>query len=243
MPPFGPGLSKQEIDVLQRWISQGAPMGDSGTDAGSVPIPADSVAGDPSRPAAEASSIASTGLQLTSSERSGIDAAAAELRERGVAIRPVSAGNPLRVLNANGLSHRIDPPFGDDDLALVADLGPILQDIDLANTDVTDQGISHLAGFDRLERISLKDTSTSDPAARVLASLPALRVVNFFGTGLTDQGLLALAGAADLERVYAGQTAVTADGVRSARKLRPDLVVVWETPRPAPAPGTPELAP
>ncbi len=223
MPPSGPGLTKQEIEVLRRWILEGGRL----EPAAAAPSTAD-VTRDEPRPQ---DPPAPPGADpLTDAQRSAMRDSTSRLRERGVSIRPVSVDNPFQVLNANGLSHRLEPPFGDADLALVAGLRPVLQDLDLANTEVTDRGISDLAGFDHLERISLKDTATSDPGARVLAGLPALEVVNLFGTQLGDEGLLELARSASIRRIYAGQTLVTESGVEAARRLRADVTIIWAAP-------------
>ena len=224
MPPSGPGLSEQEIEVLRRWILEGGRLEPA---AAATPPTTVATRGEPASP----DPVATPGATpLTDAQRAAMRDSTSRLRERGVSIRPVSVDNPFQVLNANGLSHRLEPPFGDADLVLVAGLRPVLQDLDLANTEVTDRGISVLAGFDHLERISLKDTALSDPGARVLAGLPALEVVNLFGTQLGDAGLLELARSSSIRRIYAGQTLVTESGVEAARRLRADLTVIWAAP-------------
>ena len=137
----------------------------------------------------------------------------------------------MLVLNANGLSHRIDPPFGDADMALVKQLGPVLVELDLSNTEVTNSAMDSLAGFDQLKRITLKGTDVSDQSARVLSSLASLEVVNFFETQLGDPGLLVLSESTSLKRIYAGNSRVTAEGVRSAEILRPELSIIWQAPQ------------
>ena len=115
-------------------------------------------------------------------------------------------------------------------MAMVASLKPVLVELNLSNTNVTDAGVDSLSGFDRLKQVSLKETRTGDGAARVLSGLPEIESVNFFGTDLGDRGLLELAGASTLKRIYAGQTRVTGPGVASAKARHPDLVVVWQAP-------------
>ena len=170
-----------------------------------------------------------------------IQSASSSLKQRGVPVRPLAQGSELLVLNANGLSHRIDPPFGDADMALVKELGPVLVELDLSSTRITNQGVTALVGFDRLKRVSLKDTEVSDPSARILSSLPSLEIANFFETRLGDAGLLVLSESTSLQRIYAGNSRVTAEGVQSAETLRPELTIIWKAPQAAP-PDAPENA-
>jgi hypothetical protein len=164
----------------------------------------------------------------------------ARLRERGVPARPIAQDGDALEFNANALSHRIDPPFSDADVLLLDGLQPLLVDVDLSNTEVTDAGVAHLAGFDRLRSVKLKDTRTGAEAARVLAALPAIEVVNFYGSDLDDAGLAVLANAASITTIYAGETKVTDAGVEAARAANPALVIHHQ--RPSAQIATPEAA-
>ena len=236
MPPDGPGLSDSEQDLIKRWIEQGARLDDPSTPAEPAPpvVPAESPAPQSSPGTTSQSTPDDPAVELDATQRSALEATSNELKERGVPVRPISQGSPFLVLNANGLSHRISPPFGDEDMASIKSLRPVLVEIDVSNTDVTDQGVAMLVGFEELKRVNLKDTAASDASAQVLAELPDLEVANFFGTGLGDQGLVRLAGSSSLERVYAGGSNVTAEGVAEAKMKRPGLTIIWKAPQPAP---------
>ena len=108
----------------------------------------------------------------------------------------------------------------------MAGLRPVLQDLDLANTEVTDRGISDLLDSTTSSAFP-KDTATSDPG-RVCGSSP-LEVVNLW-TQLGDEELLELARSASIRRIYAGQTLVTESGVEAARRLRADVTIIWAAP-------------
>jgi len=210
MPPGGPGLEPKEMEALRDWIMAGAPFEAGATD----PVTPKPAADDP---AAEPRGVAVA---------TGPDPAVLEkLAARGVPARTISQASPDLEFNANALSHRITPPFGDRDVDLLAGLEPFLVEIDLSSTEVTDAGIARLAGFDVLRSVKLKDTRIGDAAALVLAGLPSLEVVNVFGTSMGDAGLLELAGSSSIRTVYAGESAVTPSGVAAAERSDPELVI------------------
>ena len=211
MPPSGPGLDPAEMAALREWIMAGAPFEDGAADP-EASTPAEATAPDET--------------SRNTAEAAGPDAGVLEqLASRGVPARTISQAGQELEFNANALSHRITPPFGDADLSLLAGLEPFLVEIDLSNTEVTDAGIARLAGFDVLRSIKLKDTRIGDEAATVLAGLPSLEVVNVFGTSMGDAGLLDLAASSSIRTVYAGESAVTASGVAAAEQSDPSLVI------------------
>ena len=221
MPPKGPGLSETDIQTITTWIQEGAVFDDA-----SQAAPSGTQRTAPARsPPAEKSA---SGTTAANSDTSAIDAALAKLKDRGVPARRVSQQSNDLDLNANGLSHRINPPFGDADMALLDGLQPVLVEVDLSNTAVTNSGISKLSSFDQLRTVKLKETRTGDAAAKILAALPAVTTVNFFGTDLEDSGLDALAQGAAMKTIYAGETKVTEAGVKAAEQLKPGLKIIWK---------------
>ena len=182
MPPSGPGLTKQEIEVLRRWILEGGRL----EPAAAAPSTAD-VTRDEPRPQ---DPPAPPGADpLTDAQRSRC----ATRRHASASEGCRSARFPWTTL-PGAQRQRPEPPPGTS----LRGCGPRAggRPAPRAAGPRPRQHRGHrpgdldLAGFDHLERISLKDTATSDPGARVLAGLPALEVVNLFGTQLGDEGLL-----------------------------------------------------
>lgn len=215
MPPEGDGLSEKEIEVITTWISEGAPF-----DEGVAP----------STGKAKDTTPEEEPTSTEDPKTAAIDAALEKLQARGIPARLISQDSNELELNANGLSHRIDPPFGDGDMALVEGLESVLVEIDLSNTKVTDRGIAKLAGFDLLRSVKLKETRTGDGAASVLGKLPDVKTVNFFGTDLNDAGLDVLAKGAAITTIYAGATKITDAGVKAAQAIKPGLLIIWLPP-------------
>lgn len=222
MPPKGDGLNEREIKVIGDWITEGARFDGSG--GVTRPRPTTTT------PAPEESAASKDSTRETAAEPPAVTKALKALEARGIPAQLVSQASQDLELNANGLSNRIDPPFGDADMALLDGLQSRLVSIDLSNTAVTDSGVARLAGFDKLVTVKLKDTRTGDGAAAVLAKLPDLAVVNFYGTDLDDAGLKALAGSKSLKTVYAGSSKITDSGVDAVHQVNAALKVVWMPP-------------
>lgn len=234
MPPKGPGLSAEEIQIVTTWIEEGAVFDPSTAAA----APRNESA--PVTPATKEEKPQDAKSTATAQDPA-MTAAMNQLKSRGIPARQISQQSQELELNANGLSHRITPPFGDADMTLLNGLQSVLVEIDLSNTAVTDAGVASLNGFDLLNDVKIKDTKTGDGSAKVLSTLPALTSVNMYGTELTDAGLLMLASNASIKRIYAGESKVTQSGVDAAKGQNAEVLIVWQAA--TNAVGTPSTAP
>lgn len=226
MPPKGDRLTPEQVDVIRTWIAEGAT-----DDAGPAPTvdPVDEAeSGD-----VESEAPVATGPEA-SQAKAAIEAAVAALRERQILVMPIAQGSDDWEVNTS----LIDPPFGDDDLARLDGLQPVLVWANLARSGLTDAGIVPLAEFQSLTRLRLDNTALGDEAVETLLRLPALEMVNLYGSKLTDAGLARLATLPSLTRVYCAGTAVTPEGVAAA--AREGLEIVG--PAPIPAPAEPEAS-
>ncbi len=229
MPPSGPGLSAQEIELLKLWILQGGSTKAVSTDSADAsevrePAPATQPPVDPVAEQAPAPTAVGTDP--------AIRIASDVLLARGVPVKPIARDSKFLELNASSLSHRIDPPFGDADLQSMTALSSVLVGLDLAHTEVTDSGVGALVGFDVLRNLTLKGTSVSARSADVLAALPALDRLNLFETQMDDSGLERLVGSSSLRRIFVGSSRVTESGVAAARALNPDVEILWSISTP-----------
>jgi hypothetical protein len=59
----------------------------------------------------------------------------------------------------------------------------------MANPDVTDATLDHLAGMTKLRELDLTDSKVTDEGLAKLAGLPALEVVRLARTAVTDAGV------------------------------------------------------
>jgi hypothetical protein len=164
-------------------------------------------------------------------DAAAIETAVTALRERQVLVMPVAQGSDDWELNAS----LIDPPFGDDDLARLDGLQPVLVWANFARSGLTDAGIGPLGDFGALTRLRLDNTAIGDGAVETLRRLPKLEVVNLYGSALTDAGLKELAAHPSLERIYCAASAVTPAGVSAAAREGLDIVGPAEPAEEAPS--------
>jgi len=82
-------------------------------------------------------------------------------------------------------------PIGDDSIAHLAEnlVVPNLNSLDLADTDLTDHGMVHMAKFTKLKRLSLFYCNISNRGLRHVAKLTCLEVLNLDSRDISDEGL------------------------------------------------------
>lgn len=197
MPPKGLPLPAAERELLQRWVTAGAPWPEEGDAAvvaalaavRTAPVPFDLPA-------------------VTAAQRAAIAAAVAEWRGKGAAVESVGGDAHALAVNLAPLRDKV----GDAEVARLRPLAPVLVWLDLSRTAVTDAAAADLGALRQLRRLHVADTKLGPAAFRSLAELPRLELLNAHGTGLDDEALLRFAGCKDLRQVYAWRTAVTAAG-------------------------------
>lgn len=121
------------------------------------------------------------------------------------------------------------PPALDGELGILKDV-PNLVWLHLGGTDVTDEGLPHLAGLASLTRLHLERTKVSDAGLANLKDLQNLAYLNLYQTGISDAGLAHLEGLKGLKNLYLWQTKVTKAGVEKLQKALPDcnIDVGWK---------------
>ena len=192
MPPEGDGLSADEKALIRQWIDAGADY----PDVKALPAVPGAKAG--------ADSGAAAGDEIPQAMRSKAAAAAKALIARGVLVQPLAADSPLYDVNAT----RADPPIGDADAALFADLAPLVANLNLAKSALTDAGVANLGSLVRVERLRLDGTAVGDDGVRALGSLAKLESINLIATKITPASATWLTSQPALRRVYVWQTAL-----------------------------------
>ena len=94
-----------------------------------------------------------------------------------------------------------------------------LEELRLDNTHVTDVGVSNLAGLKRLRVLWLDNTPTTDAGASHLAGLSELRELSLTNTRVTDSGLAHLEGLVRLQWLFMNNTAVSDAGLPRLRGM------------------------
>ncbi|MEM7205639.1 MAG: c-type cytochrome domain-containing protein [Planctomycetota bacterium] len=208
MPADGEPLSAAQIEIVRRWIAEGAAWPETDAPAGAV--------------------VDAT-LPVVSFDLAPLDAAAAAAREAAL-LKLGQQGALATVVaedtDAVDVSFALQgPSVSDGELALLDGLEPVLVWLDLSRTGVTEAGVARLERFAQLRRLNLSQTQVGDAAVAKLRALPRLEVLNLFGTQVTDAATATLAELDALRVVYLWQTGVTSEGVATLRAARPGIKV------------------
>ncbi|MEI8211670.1 MAG: hypothetical protein WCI02_05950 [Planctomycetota bacterium] len=95
--------------------------------------------------------------------------------------------------------------------------------LNLESTRVTDASMTVIASMKTLEELDLSQCAVSDDGIQALANHPALRQLWLSNTQITDASLKTLATIPKLERVAIDGTAITDQGWQALKKRKPNL--------------------
>jgi len=203
MPPKGDPLTSEQVDLITKWISEGAPH--------------DAATATPSPDTAQAAPAPTEPLPTIDADT--LDAALAAVGARGGIIAPRHRGSPWYELNAS-LSR---PAWTDADLELLTPLAPVLWRLDLGGSDVTDAGMPLIGRCVQLRTLKLERTGVGDAGIEDLRKLVHLESLNLFGTDVSDASLPAMEALPALRMLYLWDTKVQAAAADQLRVRRPQL--------------------
>ncbi|MFH5885958.1 DUF2231 domain-containing protein [Halalkalibaculum sp. DA3122] len=210
MPPEGKmQLTGDQVDLITWWIDQGAPMD---LTISEMQVPEDISEALNKLTVEGTSFLAKT--EVPKADTSVIN----NLKSQGIKISPIAQ-------ETNFL--QVKYPSTEDSVNLQK-LTPISEQItwlDLANTKVSDQGLSHLAEFTNLTRLNLEQTSIADSAMAIVSSLEHLEYLNAYQTDVSDEGLQQLQKNKSLTALYIWQTNVTDEGVNKLQEKLTELYI------------------
>lgn len=220
MPPKGDPLPGEQVELIRRWIAEGAywtmpaaaPAAMDAPPAPAGPEPAVVVPPSPPAPA-----------------WTGDDVAAIEaLRAIGGRVEPIAAGSSELDINLSVAGDKLT----DEHFSALARLAPRIKALNLARTPFSDAAVGSLKECGVLETLRLEETKVTDKAIETLARLPRLRYLNLNGTGVTDAGMERLAPAKSLENLYVSDTAVTLEAAIKLQGAIPAVNIELGIPKP-----------
>jgi uncharacterized membrane protein/mono/diheme cytochrome c family protein len=239
MPPEGDGLTADEKAIIRKWIDDGAAYPDVSAIGGGIP----GAAGVSTAQVAAAGALALSGpapVAVAPGVKAKADVAAKALIARGVLVQPLAAESPLFDVNAS----RAEPAIGDADAALLADIAPLVANLNLSKSTLTDAGLAKLGGMVNLERLRLDGTGVGDAGVRALGSLPKLESINLIGTKVSPALTDWLTAQSALRRIYVWQTALDATDALKALNTGGRQAIGADLPLAEPkGPPMPEDAP
>ena len=233
MPPEGPGLTQDEIAALRRWIDEGAVWPDDSGAAVEAPE-----GGPAAAETAKGTGAGTDSDAVPADVRAKANAAVRTLAARGVLVQPLALESAYLDVNAS----RASPPIGDGDAQLLADLAPLVVNLNLAQTALGDDGLAAIGAMPLLERLRLDGTSIGDRGLAALGTLPKLESVNLVGAAVTPASVSWLRAQPSLRRVYVWRTGLdTAEAIAALREggaidpIGGDLPLAQPTTPPMPA--------
>ncbi len=243
MPPQGEPLQPAEVELLKLWIEAGAKVETTVAELGEDPAIATTVAAVAaihSGKAVEETPVAaptpSLWDALPAEEQATRLAEVNEAAEKyHFSVMPVSAEDER--LRVNVINAAKD--FGDEQLQLLEPVAERIVWLDLARSQVTDEGMKTVGRMTALERLHLENTAITDSGIARLASLPNLEYLNLYGTKVGNGIFETFAKLPKLKKAYVWQTAVDpaqAKAFERSVNLEINTGVELASPPPAPAP-------
>jgi mono/diheme cytochrome c family protein len=209
MPKMADPLPAEKIELIARWIREGAALPEAGVL--SEPAPAE---------ATEAAAEKPAELPLPEVEPAPQEAID-KLTASGAQVMPLFAGSPLLQVS---FAHR-GGPAGDAEIALLAGVAEQVYALNLADAKPSDEGLAPLAQLTNLAVLHLERSATTDAGLAHIGGLANLQYLNLYGTEIGDEGLKHLAGLKHLRRLYLWQTKVSYEAAMSMEKDTPGLIV------------------
>jgi uncharacterized membrane protein/mono/diheme cytochrome c family protein len=250
MPADDPPLPQEEVNALRAWVTslagggavevspaatEDAPASGGGSkDApkqgaeGSGPAPSsseskpqDGHAGPAAvRPPAK-QDVKPAPVVLTAEQRAARDQAIVAIRKAGAYAGPIATDSEL--VHANFAI--MGKACTDQSLALLAGLEPVLHELNLSGTSVTDVGLKQVTHYGRLERLNLSRTPVTDAGVATVASIKSLTWLNLHNTAVGDAAVDAMAGMQGLRGAVLWRTGMTEGGISRLAAARTDLVI------------------
>jgi hypothetical protein len=220
MPKGADPLAKDKIDLIARWIKEGALL----------PVVAAVTPPTPAKPQAEVKPATAPTPKAEAKKpvevpppkvapapKEAID----KLTAAGAQVMPLFADSNLLTVS---FAHR-SAPAGDPELALLSGVADQVYVLNLAASKPSEAGIAPLAGLKNLTTLHLEHSTATDAGLAHVAKLPNLQYLNLYGTGITDAGLQHLKGMKSLRHLYLWQTKASYDVAMGLEKDIPGLEV------------------
>jgi mono/diheme cytochrome c family protein len=201
MPKKADPLPKEKIELIAKWIKEGATLP-------ATVAAAEASATTEKKPAQQ---------DIPPAPKKSLD----KLAAAGAQVMPLSAGNSRLWVS---FAHR-DRPVADADIELLAEVAEQVDTLNLAGSKVTAAGLAPLANLKNLSKLHLENSSINDEGLAHLAKLNNLRYLNLYGTAITDAGLKHLGELKQLKNLFLWQTKVSFDAAMALENDTPGLEV------------------
>ncbi len=145
-----------------------------------------------------------------------------KIEDSGGRVFQISAADTTREMSF----YLSDKPIGDEQIKDISSVTEVIW-LNLAGTDVTDEGLKSLEGMP-LKKLHLEKTKIGDNGLAHLKSFKDLEYLNLYGSKVTDAGLEHLKELKNLKKLYVWKTGVTEEGIKKLNESLPELKITGE---------------
>lgn len=212
MPTKGDPLTPEEIELLSLWIAAGAKQDTTIAELGDDPsIEATALAVEAihagAEEVAETAAIALTSIWDTLSPEEQQQRMEDVMNAAGkyhFSLMPISAEDDRLRVNVINAARE----FGDEQLALLEPVADRIVWLDLARSQITDEGLKVVSKMRGLERLHLENTAITDAGIAQLGAMTELEYLNLYGTKVGNGIFESFKKMPSLRKVYLWQTEV-----------------------------------
>ena len=229
MPPKGDPLSKEQIELLKKWINEGATfpeglvLSDEPKTAEAAEPTKSNTAAAPSAPGKKSKKKAPgqefANLKPTQ-DTAKEEAAIKKLGALGVSVRPIAQNLPWKEATVRPQ----DTNKTAEAVALLADI-PSLVDLDLAKLNLKDDDLKNIAKLTNLQRLHLENNPVGDAGLAHLKGLVNLEYLNLYNTQVSDSSVDHLKGMTNLMALYLWQSKISDEGGEKLKAALPDTMI------------------
>jgi uncharacterized membrane protein len=221
MPPKGKKqLTRQEIELIHRWIKKGAPFGAIEILPTAQTEPAPETAPTPLTEYTTPTKVVAPAKPSSRVNTPPVDESKVKaLQQEGIIVDKLAEDSNLLALNFVNVK--------DVNETMIRELNSMNQQITalkFTGLPVTDQVLKNISSLPNLEKLQLEKTSISDAGIAELNKFPNLETLNLYGTNISDAGLKNLAND-NLKKINLWNTKVSQQGIRSLLSKYPGLEV------------------
>jgi hypothetical protein len=229
MPPKGDPLTKEEIELLKKWINEGANWPDGvtlkagGGEEKKAETSAEKKSEAASAPAKKTKKKAPgqefANLKPTE-DKAKEDEAVKKLAALGVSVRPIAQNlqwkeATVRPQDTNKTAEAV---------ALLADI-PSLVDLNLAKINLKDDDLKHVGKLTNLQRLHLENNPIGDAGLAQIKGLVNLEYLNLYNTQVGDGSVDHLKGMTNLMALYLWQSKISDEGGEKLKAALPETMI------------------
>ena len=216
MPPKGDPLTAQQIEIIRKWIAEGA------RSSVTAAAPVGPVGPNPNAPGSKVSPLDK--LAASANVRPLGPDAIAIASKNGAMVTPLAHNHPFVRIEFVSIAGSItDSELG----RIIPTVRFNLTQLDLSKTKVTDKGMLNVGKCRNLTHLNLRQTQIGDDGLAGLRNLENLWYLNLLNTKVTNRGLSTLAEMKNLKEIYLWQSSVTLSGVQELRGALPNTKIVF----------------